>query len=255
MSADAYDAGMRSQPPIDDARPLADGWDENAHDWITWTRAGLDSYRVHRKSFLPLIPEPGRLTVDVGCGEGRVSRELQDRGHRVLALDRSPTMTHAAATHPEAPVPAIVADATRLPLVTGVADCAVAFMCLHDIDDLPAAIKEIGRILTVGGRLVVAITHPLSSAGDFPGDKDDPTRPYVIKDSYTQPRSHVTTRVRGGRTMTYHGLHRPLQAYTEALTDAGFVITRLLERSSDDPGDKWHRIPVFLHLVASLQHR
>ncbi|WP_199520964.1 hypothetical protein [Jiangella anatolica] len=66
--------------------PLADGWDSNAHDWIAWTRTGVDSYESHRDSFLPLIPAPGRLTVDVGSGEGRVSRELQALGHRVLAI-------------------------------------------------------------------------------------------------------------------------------------------------------------------------
>jgi hypothetical protein len=53
--------------------------------------------------------------------------------------------------------------------------------------------------------------------------------------------------------MTYHGEHRPLQSYTEALTDAGFVINRLREPTTADPRDKWHRIPLFLHIVASLQ--
>jgi len=46
---------------------LADGWDANAGAWIEWTRRELDSYSVHKLSFLPLIPPPGRLTVDVGA--------------------------------------------------------------------------------------------------------------------------------------------------------------------------------------------
>lgn len=228
---------------------LADGWDANAGDWIEWSRRGLDSYSTHKRTFLPLIPPPGRLTVDIGAGEGRVSRELQAQGHRVLALDRSPTMTRAAATHPDVPVPAVVADAANLPLQDAVADCAVAFMCLHDIDDVVPAIAEIGRILTRGGKLVMAIVHPLNSAGDF--DRDVPGLPYVIRDPYTEPRHYSTTRTRDGRSMTYHGIHRPLHAYTEALADAGLVIERLREHSSDDPGDKWHRIPLFLHIVAS----
>lgn len=231
--------------------PLAAGWDANAHDWITWTRAGLDSYQSHRESFLPLVPSPGRLTVDVGCGEGRVSRELQAMGHRVLAIDRSPVMSRSAAAHPVEPVPAVVADATELPLATGAADCAVAFMSLQDIDDMPAAVTEIGRILTVGGRLVMAIVHPVNSAGHFSGDQDDATRPFVIAESYTRSRRYVATRAREGLTMTYHGEHRPLEAYTEALSDAGFVINRLRERASADARDKWHRIPLFLHIVAT----
>ena len=136
------------------ARPLGEGWDAHARQWIAWARLpGRDTYeQFHRDEFLPLVPRPGRLTVDIGCGEGRVSRDLQAMGHRVLAVDLSQAMCRAAASHPAAPVPAVVADATCLPLATGAADCAVAFMSLHDIDHMPAAIREIARILTADGR-------------------------------------------------------------------------------------------------------
>jgi hypothetical protein len=116
-----------------------------------------------------------------------------------------------------------------------------------------AAVKEIARILTVGGHLVMAIVHPINSAGHFSGDRDDATRPFVIDEAYTQSKHYVSTRASEGLTMTYHGEHRPLQAYTEALSDAGFVINRLREQTSADTRDKWHRIPLFLHIVASLQ--
>src|SRR5437660_597037 len=141
------------------ALPLGEGWDAHAQEWITWARSpGHDSYdEFHRDAFLPLVPAPGRLTVDIGCGEGRVSRDLRARGHHVLAADLSLTMSRAAATHPASPVPAVVADATRLPLATGAAECAVAFMSLHDIDDMPAAVTEIARTLAPGGHLVMAI--------------------------------------------------------------------------------------------------
>jgi ubiquinone/menaquinone biosynthesis C-methylase UbiE len=231
--------------------PLADGWDANAEAWIEWTRRGLDSYNAHKVAFLPLIPPPGRLTIDVGAGEGRVSRELQARGHRVLAIDRSSTMSRSAATHPDDPVPALVADAVNLPLPDAVADCAVAFMSLHDIDDAVAAIAEIGRVLAPGGKLVMAIVHPLNSAGSFDRDPADPHPPYVIRDAYTQVRHYTDTRTRDGLSMTYHGIHRPLHAYTEALADAGLRIERLREQTTDDPDNKWSRIPLFLHIVAS----
>jgi ubiquinone/menaquinone biosynthesis C-methylase UbiE len=230
---------------------LAAGWDANAGAWIEWTRRELDSYRTHKLAFLPLIPPPGRLTVDVGAGEGRVSRELRARGHRVLAIDRSLTMSRSAATHPEQPVPAVVADAVKLPLRDSAADCAVAFMSLHDIDDVGPAIAEIGRVLAVGGKLVMAIVHPLNSAGHFDQAAAGPTAPFVIRDAYTQARHYTTTRTRDDLSMTYHGIHRPLHTYTEALADAGLVIERLREHATDDPDDKWSRVPLFLHIVAS----
>src|SRR5215472_14588282 len=99
----------------DQTLPLGEGWDSHAQEWITWARIpGRDSYdEFHRDAFLPLVPSPGRLTVDIGCGEGRLSRDLQVLGHHVLAADLSLTMSRAAVTHPASPVPAVVADATR----------------------------------------------------------------------------------------------------------------------------------------------
>jgi SAM-dependent methyltransferase len=234
--------------------PLGDGWNRHAHEWIAWARTGLDTYETfHRDAFLPLVPRPGRLTVEVGCGEGRVSRDLHVLGHHVLAVDLSLAMSRAAATHPADPVPAVVADAARLPLATGAADCVVAFMSLHDIDHMPAAVREIGRILAAGGCLVMAIVHPINSAGRFTGDKADADRPFIIGGSYLQPERYADIVTRDELTITFHGEHRPLQAYTEALADAGFVIERLIEPTSPDPAKPWRRVPLFLDIVAALQ--
>jgi SAM-dependent methyltransferase len=238
----------------DQMLPLGEGWDRHAHEWIAWSRTGLDSYeKFHRDAFLPLVPAAGHLTVDIGCGEGRVSRDLRTLGHRVLAVDLSLTMGRAAATHPAAPVHAVVADAARLPLATGMADCAVAFMSLHDIDHMSAAVREIARILRVGGRLALAIVHPINSAGEFTGDRADADRPFVIDGSYLQPERYVDTLTRDGMTVTFHGEHQPLQAYTEALADAGFVIERLREPTNPDPAKPWRRVPLFLNILAALQ--
>jgi len=232
---------------------LGEGWDRHAREWIAWSRAGLDTYdKFHRDLFLPLVPPPGPLTVDVGCGEGRVSRDLRAMGHRVLAVDLSLTMSSAAAAHPTDPVPAVVADATRLPLPDGAADCAVAFMSLHDIDDMPAAVAESARIIAVGGHLVIAIVHPINTAGQFVGVKGDPDRPFVISGSYLHTLRYAETFTRDdGLNMTFHGEHRPLQAYTEALTEAGFVIERLREVTDPDPARAWQRVPLFLNIVAA----
>jgi len=77
---------------------LGDFWERQAEDWVRWAREpDHDSYWLfHRDRFLDLLPPPGRLTVDVGCGEGRLSRHLQELGHTVVAVDRSPTMIRYA---------------------------------------------------------------------------------------------------------------------------------------------------------------
>jgi SAM-dependent methyltransferase len=231
---------------------LGDGWDAHAGEWIAYAGVpGLDSYwQFHRALFLGLVPPAGRLTVDLGCGEGRVGRDLLALGHRVLAVDLSPAMVRATASHPDRPVPAVVADSRRLPLPAGSADCVVAFMSLHDTDDFAVAIAEAGRVLGPGGRLIAAIVHPVNSAGQFVGEHGDVTRPFVIGGSYFEPRRYVDSYTEAGLTVTFHGAHRPLQSYTEALADAGFLIERLLEPTTPSPARASHRIPLFIDLVA-----
>ena len=72
---------------------LRDAWEAEARNWIAWAREpGHDSYwRFHRDAFLPTLPPPPALVVDVGCGEGRLPRDLRARGYEVIAVDASPT--------------------------------------------------------------------------------------------------------------------------------------------------------------------
>jgi ubiquinone/menaquinone biosynthesis C-methylase UbiE len=58
-----------------------------------------------------------------------------------------------------------LADAAALPLDDASADLAIAFMSLHDIDAMSAAVREIARVLEPGGRLCLASVHPINSAG------------------------------------------------------------------------------------------
>ncbi|MGA2287957.1 class I SAM-dependent methyltransferase [Bradyrhizobium sp.] len=68
--------------------------EEMAWQWIQWARApGHDSYwRFHRDQFLRLLPAPGRLTLDIGYGEGRLARDLRQLGHRIVGIDSSPSL-------------------------------------------------------------------------------------------------------------------------------------------------------------------
>jgi SAM-dependent methyltransferase len=156
---------------------------------------------------------------------------------------------------PELPV--INGDATALPLPDGCADLVVAFMSLHDIDDMPRAVEEAGRVLTAGGALCIAIVHPLNSAGAFRGR--DPQAPFVIEGSYLESRRYRDVVERNGLPMTFHSHHRCLEDYGRALEDAGMVVEAIREPTVDEVSmvssdeRRWQRVPLFLHLRA--RHR
>ena len=234
-------------------------WETHAEDWAAWARTpGHDHFfwNYNLPRFLEILPSPGELTVDVGCGEGRVARALTDLGHRVVAVDTSRTLASLTTTHNDQPLSAAVADAVALPLPDGVADRAMAFMSLQDVDDLSGAVDELGRVLRPGGIVCVAILHPLTTVGEFADDSLDAD--FVVTHPYRVPRRFVDVVERDGLTMEFHSIHRPLEAYTEALHDAGFAIDVLREPVPEAAAiaefprlARQDRIPSYLHLRAT----
>jgi SAM-dependent methyltransferase len=222
---------------------LRRAWDRQAEDWLRFSQEP-DAYAwlFNLPAFLELVPAPGRLTLDVGCGEGRVARELMGRGHRVLGIDSSSELVQAAAEG-EPPVEAMVADAVSVPLEDGAADLAVAFMVLQSVDDLNAVVREIARLLELGGRLCLAVVHPVNSLRMAPN-------------WFTEHRV-ADRHEREGVGITFHDVHRPLGSYFGALEDAGMAVEALrepvpgpdlLSRRAD--AEQWTRKPCFLHLRA-----
>jgi 2-polyprenyl-3-methyl-5-hydroxy-6-metoxy-1,4-benzoquinol methylase len=51
---------------------------------------------LHDASIYELLPPPRGLTLDVGCGEGRLTRELSARGYEVVGVDASTALVEEA---------------------------------------------------------------------------------------------------------------------------------------------------------------
>jgi ubiquinone/menaquinone biosynthesis C-methylase UbiE len=222
---------------------LRAAWDDEAGDWIRFAgEADVFAWRFNLPAFLELVPPPGRLTVDVGCGEGRVARVLMEAGHTVKGIDGSPALVEAARAG-DPPVDAEVADAAALPLPDGSADLVVSFMTLQSVDELDGAIAEAARALQPGGRLVAAIVHPMNTAAGA--------------GSYFEPQHLPYEHERDGVRIVLHDMHRPLSAYFEALAAAGFVTEVVREPIPGRPlldvqpaAERWTRAPCFLHFRA-----
>jgi SAM-dependent methyltransferase len=230
-------------------------WEREAKNWITFARLEDDAYWEYSPSFLELVPPPGRATLEIGCGEGRVTRDLAERGHRMTAVDASPTLL-AAAEEAMPRAEYVLADAADLPFEDGSFDCVVAYNSLIDIQDMPGAVREAARVLTPDGRFCICVTHPLADAGLFEAREGD--APFVITGSYLDSRRVACEVEReDGLQMKFWGWSYPLSDYTRALEDAGFALEALREPRqrdeivADDPAEeRWQRIPQFLFVRA-----
>jgi SAM-dependent methyltransferase len=230
---------------------ITDAWEEQAEGWIRWARTpGLDDYfeLYNFPAFLELLPTPGRRTVDLGCGEGRVSRVLRELGHRVVGVEPSRTLSRAA-LEADPSIPLARGRGDAIPLVGGCADLVVCFMVLQDVDDLGAVCREIARVLAPGGVACAAIVHPLASSG-FP----DPDGEFQYVGRYLDVMRNELRAERLGVEFTFHSAHRPIELYSRAFESAGLVIEALREPALTDavveqsPRLARHRLlPNFLH--------
>jgi len=216
-------------------------WESVAKDWIAWARDPGDAYWEFRQVFFELVPEPGGRTLEIGSGEGRVSRDLSARGHGVVGLEPSQTLRRAALEmDPEGDY--VEGSAESLPFADESFDLVVAYNSLMDVDDMPQAVREAARVLVPGGRLCACVTHPFTDVGRFESRADDAL--FVVPGSALEPGRFDETFERDGLRMRFTGRTYPLGHYFAALEQVGLLVEAVREPAS--AGGRWSRVPNFL---------
>lgn len=206
-------------------------WNEHADWWIEGFTGGVDP--EYEEQIIPLIlreVEHSRAILDIGCGEGQISRQLAaaDPSRRVVGVDPTPRQIEVARER-GGNVDYRVASVESLPFADGEFDTVVTCLVFEHVDDLEGAVREVSRVLAPGGRFVFLLNHPLlqtPNSGWIDDQILDPPEQYWRLGEYLTEKVSIEEVEPGVRVRF---VHRPLGRYVNALADVGLVIEHMHE--------------------------
>lgn len=229
-------------------------WDPETDNWLRWARTpDFDAYWYYRDAFFDsILPPPAGRTLEVGCGEGRVARDLAERGYDVTALDSAAGLVRHA-RDADAAGTYLVAGGARLPISDGCFDIVVAYNALQVVDDMRATVRECARVLRRGGHLCFCVAHPVTDKGRWTEGPSEST--FAVRSRYFERTRVEDTVERDGLRVTLRGWTYTLEDYAVALDDAGFAIEVLREPTPPpaSPFERWSELPLFMNVRAVLR--
>jgi ubiquinone/menaquinone biosynthesis C-methylase UbiE len=144
-------------PPVCDY----EGSDYQASFWDKGGRQYED--RTEAIALRRLLPESGRLLLELGAGAGRNTPRY--RGFdRIVLLDYSRTQLEQAQQRlgKSDKYVYVAADVYRLPFIAGLFDAATMIRVLHHMADAPKALGQVKEVLGSGGVFILEFANKLN---------------------------------------------------------------------------------------------
>ena len=226
-----------------------DGWDESAAAWLREMGSDGDYARqyVLDAPMLARVTDRGfRTALDVGCGEGRFCRKLQQLGIKTVGIDPTAALiAQARALDPAGEYHITAAESLDIP--PAAFDLVVSYLSLIDIPDLAGALQWMAAALRPGGTLLIANLTSFNTAGSAEGwTSGADGAPCFAIDRYLEERA-VEVGWRGIRVVNWH---RPLSTYMKLLLELDLELRWFDEPApyGGDPerGERYRRVPWFL---------
>ena len=261
-----------------DEAAVALAWNRNADLWTQEVRKGLDLYRelYTLPAFLTFMPPvSGKRVIDVGCGEGCNTRRFARLGGTMTGIDLSAEMIkHAREQERREPLGIAyeIGSFSELSSFEEEAfDCAVSTMALMDGPDIGAALRAAFRVLKPGGTLCFSVLHPCFITPAIKWLTDETGTHLGLRIGRYFDRTPFIEHWRFSRRDVSEGqayrepfavprFPRTLSDYVNAVTDAGFRITKIEEpRPSEELArrhdwlDRWYRHAPLVLFVSAIK--
>lgn len=219
----------------DPTEQLRHSWEANAGAWVEAVQGGaIPSRRLATDAAILRAALAGspRSALDLGCGEGWLTRALAERGVDVVGVDASARLVDAArlrggARFEVCSYAGLVEDPGRLAGPFGVVVCNFSLL----EKDLEALLTGVRRRLDPRGRLLVQTVHPWTASGGAD-----------YRDGW---RTEDFAGMGGGFAEAMPWYFRTLESWSHLLSGSGYTLSGVEEPRHPETGQ-----PLSLLLVA-----
>jgi SAM-dependent methyltransferase len=189
--------------------------------------------------------------LDLGCGDATFGREALLRGcQSYLGIEGSSNMVSSAQQVLDGTSGKVVhATVESWEYPTKAFDLVISRLVLHYVKDVESVFRKVYQTLTIRGRFVFSIEHPVITSCDRGWQGNGPRQDWLV-DDYFETGERISSWM-GGKVIKYH---RTVENYFVGLQHAGFVVEGLREaepqreyfNGDDNTYQRRKRIPLFL---------
>ena len=175
---------------------------------------------LERPATLGLLPDvAGKRVLDAGCGPGVYTEWLVEQGADVVGIDVSPEMVTQARRRLDGKARIEQADLDKDlgRFDDDHFDLILSSLVLDYVRDVASVFRQFHRLLRPKGHFLFSVLHPLAAHLIF--EPEDYFATEVVSSEWTG----------FGTPVVVPSYRRPLGAWTEALSGAGFVIEEMVE--------------------------
>ncbi len=184
-----------------------------------------------------LLPDlQGKRVLDLGCGFGEHCMEYVKKGaEKVVGIDISEKMLEVAGRENVAPqIEYLHMPMEEIGKLTGRFDVVISSLAFHYVEDFSGVVRDIYRLMTEGGTFVFSQENPLNTC--FSGNGSRWTRYENGHKLYVNLADYGVEGEKESRWFIdgIKKYHRMFSTIINTLTEAGFIVEKLMEPLPDE---------------------